>query len=440
MSTFLNNKGYETEIEDISAKFGIQRTKEEITKFKLDFQTWVESKPDKFDIIGLSCYTSFQYLATIDMAHIIKKLFPEISIVVGGYHASAIPNDFLFKDSPIDYCVIGEGETAMLKIVEAESKGLIISKIVNVKPIFDINLNHEIDFSVLKDWSKYYYHYDYLSRGCPYGCTFCMESVKNERRWRNLTIDNALRKLDKSVSHVSEMKLKNQNLIMLNDANFGMDKKWLKELLTEIIKRNYPVSFFASPRIDNLDFEILELMRDAKFSIDIPVESGSIKILEMMNKTTNPNDYLSTASQLIKHANQIHLPFHTHWIFGFPGETKETINECYDYMQENHIDNKYGMTEIFLFKLYPGSWIYNNWQSAKKLGAEWLIPEYWKYEIDIDEHEYNIHPSFNLKNKELINIVNTHIKPFGMEINKIAINNHDVCCSTLKQENAPWII
>ncbi len=440
LSSFIREKGFESNIEDISADFGIQKDKEEITKFKSQFEKWANKNILDYEIIGLSCYTSFQFLATMDIARICKEVSPKSKIVIGGYHASALPNDFIFEGSPIDYCVIGEGETGMIKILEAEKNGLIINPIVNENPIFNINQFGDLDYSILQDWDKYYYHYDYLSRGCPFGCKFCMESVKTERRWRNLTLDNALIKVESAANHISNWEIKNKNMIMLNDANFGMDKKWLKDLLKGIIKQNYPVSFFASPRIDNLDFEILELMKEAKFTIDISVESGSKEILKLMNKTSNPEKYLFAASELMKHANQIQLPFHTHWIFGYPGETRETINASFKYMQKTHANNQYGMTEIFLFKLYPGSWIYNNWNKAEELGAKWLIPDYWKKEIDIDENEYNIQPSFSMTNEELLRIINTKIKPFGQRINKIAINNHDVCCGALKQKNAPWII
>lgn len=440
ISSFLKEKGYESEIIDISADFGIQRNKDEIIEFKIKFGDWVLSNLSGYDVIGISCYTSFQYLATIDMANIIRQYFPTITIVVGGYHASALPNDFIFKGSPIDYCVIGEGENAMLKILEAKEMHIPVHSIVSEKPVYDVNKLIEVDFELIKDWSKYYYYYDYLSRGCPFHCRFCMESVKIERRWRSLTVDHALNKIHNSVNHVLNSKVKNQNMIMLNDPNFGMDKDWLKALLKRIIDLQYPISFFVSPRIDNLDFEILELMKEARFAIDIPVESGSKYILKLMNKSSSSKEYLDKASKLMKFANQIKLPFHTHWIFGYPGETIGTLRESFKYMQDNHSNNSYGMTEIFFFKLYPGSWIYNNWYKAEKLGAKWLIPEYWKKEIDIDENEYNIHPSSSLNNEELISIVNSRIKAFGQEINKVAINNHNVCCSTLKQENAPWII
>jgi radical SAM superfamily enzyme YgiQ (UPF0313 family) len=440
LSSFLQNEGFKSDIKDISLIFGIQKDYFDIINFRNKFQDWAKTNLLEYDIIGLSCYTSFQYLSTIDVAKICKLVCPNSKIVVGGYHTSAVPHDFIFKGSPIDYCVIGEGESAILKIITSLIKKDTINPIVKEKPIIDINKFFTIDYTLLSEWDKYIYHYDYLSRGCPYGCTFCMESVKTDRRWRNLTIGNALYKIDRAVNHISETKVKNQNMIMLNDANFGMDKKWLKELLKNIIRNNYRVTFFASPRIDNLDSEILELMQNAKFTIDIPVESGSEKILKLMNKTSNPLGYLTKAAKLMKYSDEIQLPFHTHWIFGFPGETNDTINESFEYLQKNHMNNKYGMTEIFLFKLYPGSWIYNNWHTAERLGAEWLIPEYWKKEINFDDYEYNIHPSFSLKNGELLNIVNSKIKPFGKEINSVAIDNHDTCCALLKQENAPWII
>jgi len=218
LSNYLKENGIQSEIIDLSADFGIQRDNEEILGFKLKFMNWACQNLSNYNVIGLSCYTSFQYLATIVIAKICKEVAPHAIILVGGYHASALPYDFIFKGSPIDYCVIGEGERAILKIIKALKNGVSINPIVKEKPIIDINKYCKIDYTLLKEWDKYTYHYDYLSRGCPYVCTFCMESVKTERRWRNLTIENALCKIDSAVNHVSKMKLKNQKLHLLNLA------------------------------------------------------------------------------------------------------------------------------------------------------------------------------------------------------------------------------
>ena len=64
---------------------------------------------------------------------------------------------------------------------------------------------------------------------------------------------------------------------------------------------------------------------------------------------------------------------------------KKRLLRALSFCKNTMLNNKYGMTEIFLFKLYPGSWLYNNWHVAKRLGAEWLIPNYWRIEIIIDE-------------------------------------------------------
>ena len=64
-----------------------------------------------FQNIGINCYTSFQYLYTDLIANILRKEFPKINIIVGGYHPTAVPEDFSYKNSPYDFIIRGEAES-----------------------------------------------------------------------------------------------------------------------------------------------------------------------------------------------------------------------------------------------------------------------------------------------------------------------------------------
>src|SRR5579883_3260997 len=50
-----------------------------------------------FDVVGISCWSSLHYLASLEVARLCRELHPECTIVVGGYHPSALPGDFAFE-------------------------------------------------------------------------------------------------------------------------------------------------------------------------------------------------------------------------------------------------------------------------------------------------------------------------------------------------------
>ena len=72
---------------------------------------------DSWDIIGISCYSSFDFQRSMSLAREIRSALSDVCLVVGGYHPSACPEDFCGDDSPFNYIVIGEGEIPMMRIV-----------------------------------------------------------------------------------------------------------------------------------------------------------------------------------------------------------------------------------------------------------------------------------------------------------------------------------
>ena len=70
-----------------------------------------------FDVLGVSCWTSMEYLAAVEFATRVRAARPRALIVVGGYHPSARPDDFTYAGSPFDVVVTGEGELALLDLL-----------------------------------------------------------------------------------------------------------------------------------------------------------------------------------------------------------------------------------------------------------------------------------------------------------------------------------
>ena len=80
---------------------------------------------DAPDLIGLSATTP-NYYAALDFTRIIKKRFPDIPTVMGGYHPSILPEETL-RESCVDYVIRDEGEHPLLelcRVLEARGRGL----------------------------------------------------------------------------------------------------------------------------------------------------------------------------------------------------------------------------------------------------------------------------------------------------------------------------
>gem|GEM_PF-3722365 len=78
------------------------------------------------------CITTLtpRYPTVIRMAAEIKRLAPEVTIIVGGPHVTGLPQKALYQ--PISYGIIGEGEYALLELLNALENNQAVSKIPNL--------------------------------------------------------------------------------------------------------------------------------------------------------------------------------------------------------------------------------------------------------------------------------------------------------------------
>src|SRR5262245_33326666 len=56
-----------------------------------------------WDLVGVACYSSYDYLKVLEIGALARQLLPRAWIATGGYHASARPDDFTAADSPFDF-------------------------------------------------------------------------------------------------------------------------------------------------------------------------------------------------------------------------------------------------------------------------------------------------------------------------------------------------
>ncbi|HSV49367.1 MAG TPA: cobalamin-dependent protein, partial [Candidatus Acidoferrales bacterium] len=72
-------------------------------------------------MVGLTC-GSATYARCVETAKAIKEAKPDCTVVVGGWHASYLP-ETLLSHQEIDYAVIGEGERAISQLATAIAHG-----------------------------------------------------------------------------------------------------------------------------------------------------------------------------------------------------------------------------------------------------------------------------------------------------------------------------
>ncbi len=203
----------------------------------------------------------------------------------------------------------------------------------------------------------------WLSRGCPYGCTFCVwpQVVYGNRRYRPRRLDLALDEVELLLN-----RYKCESFYFDDDtANIGEER--MIELAGAIKRRglnSYPWSMMA--RADCMTPRMLGALADAgMYSVKYGVESSSPALLNACEKGTRW-DRLQEALRLTRELGiKIHLTF----TLGVPGESPETIQETIQFALKTAPDT----SQFSICTPFPGTTFY---EQCRKQG--WLVSDDWE--------------------------------------------------------------
>ena len=303
-------------------------------------QSW---KPEikEADIYGVQLYTPTAHHG-INIAKYIKDKFPGKPIICGGAHPTADPNDIRLE--VFDKIVMGEGERAIVKIVDSYKNNIPIPRVITAPPITDLD---SIPFPAwdLVDMKSFTRKIDGKrcfgisgSRGCCYQCAFCDRTLfGNKVRFRS--IENITNEMKEIIDKYDVRQFE------FFDDMFTVSKKRLEEF-TERTK-GWNISYRCNGRADVKDPEIYKMLKDTGCKkICYGIESGSQKILNLMKKGTTVQQNLNA----IKLAQNAGIPATGYFILGFPGETKETIQETINFIKSSDIDQ----AQVYTFTPLPG--------------------------------------------------------------------------------------
>lgn len=331
-------------------------------------------------IIGITASTpSFPNAAQI--ARFVKAWNQDIVTVIGGPHATGIPDQCLLSGS-FDFVCIGEGEEAMLELANAiindksdprEIPGF--AYLSDKKVIFSSPCNRVTNLDALPlpardliDIDKYYQKGSLISsRGCPVGCDFCACASISGNTYRTHSIDYVLNE----VEHMMERY--GYHYFDFHDDTFNLHAERVFNFCDEIKKRNLSFEWGCFCRADQLTLKMAKAMADAGCTvIQFGVESGNDAVLESINKKTTVQQIMNAVTFASKVGiKQITCGF----IIGHANDTEQTVQDTINLGLRLH---DLGATRLTLSLLtpYPGTKIYDN---RDELGIELLTDDLEQY-------------------------------------------------------------
>lgn len=325
-------------------------------------QKIADSKPD---IVGLTCITGEHQWAQRKILEI-KKIMPEVMVVVGGPHPTYFPE--MIKENGIDIICRGDGERSILELVERIKDNKSIDDIPGlwVKRGGAIHKNgiallvEDMDSLPFAD-RTIYDKYDFfkketelpvcVSRGCPYNCTFCYNAIKRDLYKGQKTV--RIRSVKNIISEIELLlkKYPGTKSIIFNDDNFGIDPKWFDEFCEKYREIN-GLPFFASIRADFINEERVKKLKNANcFCLSIGIESGDPGLRKYILHKSITNEICLNAAKIMR---KYGIKIRTSNMVFLPGESIEKAFRTVELNKKMKVDFPWA----YALQPYPGTDIY----------------------------------------------------------------------------------
>jgi radical SAM superfamily enzyme YgiQ (UPF0313 family) len=355
-SSYLYKEGYSVKIIDQAVD----------SNWKLHLKNELIKKPL---FLGITCKTGGQILNALRGSKIANEY--EIPVIWGGPHPTLLPKQTL-QNKYVDIVVIGEGEKTtyeLAKTIEKEKSLKNVRGIAYKDKKQKIHINRErevVDLDTLPSppitllnykkystfTSKRIFNLE-SSRGCPFNCAFCyVPSLKRERNWRAMS---PKRTVDLIKLFVEKYGIDGVDFV---DYNFFVDIKRVKEIIKLLFKEKLNIEWNSeSLRIDivsKMPHQLIsELERSGLRFVALGIESGSERILKLINKGITIKEAISVNKKLSRYK---FITPQYNFMIGIPSETTEDWRKTTDLMLKLKSDNSNAyMQPLSPYLPYPGT-------------------------------------------------------------------------------------
>ncbi len=331
------------------------------------------------DCVGFTATTA-GFLPGYRLAERLKAARPELPVVFGGAHPTAIWQELLERFPALDMIAVGEGEETLVELARADFRpsrdiaGLAFREqgvpvYGGPRPLLrDLDSLPRPAYEELVGFPKAYpmpiFNYPrspattlITSRGCPYACSYCDRSVFGS----SFRYHSAQYLVDHLVYLKQRFGIRH---VGLYDDNFMMKRAHVTEFAELLLKRRLGITFNCIGRSDHLDAELLQLMKRAGcWMINIGIESGDEELIQQHRKNAQQARVVD-AIRMIQAAG---IRVKGLFMMGIPGETAESIQSTIDFVLRHRLDD----ANLTKFTPFPGSPIYARVREQGRFDEDW---------------------------------------------------------------------
>lgn len=260
--------------------------------------------------LGITAITGSQILDGLKVSSQVRKLYPQMPIIWGGWHPSIMPESTL-EDANVDMVIVGQGERKFYNLVKClrdnnlkgreTIPGLFYKNngnpaFRNIPLVEDMNDFPVVPYDII-DVEKCISKTEYGNRtlqyvssyGCPFRCSFCIEPVISKRKWVGLAAERVVE--DWGYLY----KKYNIDAIAVYDSNFFVDKKRIMGICEGLLKNNIKIKIGnvngRIPQLVKYEKDVWQLMEKAGVSMILTgSESGDQEVLDLIKKDATIED------------------------------------------------------------------------------------------------------------------------------------------------------
>ncbi|MBL4602496.1 MAG: B12-binding domain-containing radical SAM protein [Emcibacteraceae bacterium] len=302
------------------------------------------------DILAYSMNFSTQHDFFIRCEKQLKPMWPHSITIAGGTHATNITRE-LFQGSSLDYVVRGEAENSLAQLLnlisndEADKassiQGVYFKDSISNEKTLKISEYPDLDTLPAPCWhmfdmprytekySETFVHAErrkscsiMTSRGCPFHCTFCSSFTLHGRKMRYFGVEWTKKVTTQLYEEYGVTEF------IIQDDMFTVHRERTIEMLTELQKLSIPdlaLSVKNALSINTLDESVIDALAATGLETAyLAVESGSEHVNHNIMKKRVKLDRVPGIIRMFRERN---VPTCCFFIMGFPGETKEMMEE-----------------------------------------------------------------------------------------------------------------
>jgi anaerobic magnesium-protoporphyrin IX monomethyl ester cyclase len=346
--------------------------------------------------VGMTVFSGPSIGMALRLSRELKKLFPALPVVWGGWHPSILPEQCI-ESGAVDAVVIAQGETTFRELLDviherdrwSDIPGLCINsngaaKRTSPRPLARMDQFPAARYELL-DVENYFRHkgkrqIDYSSsRGCPYKCTFCADPIVYESKWTGFAAPRIVDELQ-----YLHRQYRMDEVFFLDDDLFASLKR-IQALAAEFVRAKIQFTWKGTARADELCrlpeefFDVLRASGCAR--INVGAESGSQRMLDRIKKQYRVDQILTAARRAARAGIALSYSF----IAGFPGETESDFQATIDVFRTLRRESSTFEANVYFYSPYPGTELV---QELEKKGVR--LPERLE-----DWDDFNIDSAWN---------------------------------------------